>query len=473
MRTWLHECTTQHSKCLITVAGERLDPTRMPQLPNRILEIDDNKVWLRMTNGISGQYAALSHCWGRQQQLTTTTQTLQTRLDGIPFEVLPKTFQDAVTVVRNLGMHYLWIDSLCIIQDDPLDWNAEAAKMGLVYSNAHLTIAATGASNGSKGCFIDRGHHPHPVRLRAYPGDDSDAAAMYATLHPGDIDDVYESPLGKRAWITQEWLLSRRAIHFTKSHLVWSCQETMQSETGEKVVDELHIGALQKGLAHIIHKKDLLDSENEFWFEFFMGWRQLIAQYSERQLTYENDKLIALDGLIDQIRVRTGLPCYHGLWAGRLEEQLLWHGKDILRRPQNLSFVPSWSWASTMGPIQFDLWDPPQPLSRTATVEGCKLTIKVPVRAVSDFGEPTRPNLLRFPLISISKERIGFAWLDEGIPPTSKAYCLAIARHTSGINIILAQSVHGQGMTFKRIGCGRVERFEWIEDAVAHEVYLV
>jgi hypothetical protein len=142
----------------------------------------------------------------------------------------------AVTVVWNLGLRYLWIDSLCIIQDDPLDWNTEATKMSLVYSNAHPIIAGTEASNGSESCFIDRGHHPHHVRLRAYQGDDSDAVATYKALHPGDIDDIYENPLGKRAWITQEWLLSRRAIHFTRSHLVLSCQETMQSETAAKVV---------------------------------------------------------------------------------------------------------------------------------------------------------------------------------------------------------------------------------------------
>lgn len=98
----------------------------------------------------------LSHCWGRTQFITTTRDTLKQRIAGIALTDLSKTFKDAVSLTRKLGIRYLWIDSLCIIQKDKEDWEREAGKMGAVYSQSFLNIAATSSAEGSGGLFKER-----------------------------------------------------------------------------------------------------------------------------------------------------------------------------------------------------------------------------------------------------------------------------------------------------------------------------
>lgn len=105
------------------------------------------------TSGGRGQYVALSYCWGSNVPFTTTSANLQEhrRENGITFAQLPETLQDAVLMVRYLGLSYLWVDCLCIIQDDLVDWENEAAQMADVYSNAFLTLAAMRASHCDEG----------------------------------------------------------------------------------------------------------------------------------------------------------------------------------------------------------------------------------------------------------------------------------------------------------------------------------
>jgi hypothetical protein len=113
------------------------------------------------TNGESGYYITLSHCWGKSKQFMTTRAAMATHLLNINFNVLPKTFQDAVTIARAHGVRYIWIDSLCICQDDGEDWQRESAKMASVYSNSYLNIAATFAKDSTRGCFAVRPPRRH------------------------------------------------------------------------------------------------------------------------------------------------------------------------------------------------------------------------------------------------------------------------------------------------------------------------
>jgi Heterokaryon incompatibility protein (HET) len=110
-----------------------------------------------------GQYVTLSHCWGQQKFLTTTKETLPLRTKGIEWDSMPRTFQDAATITRRLGFQYLWIDALCIIQDSEIDWETESAKMGSIYQDSVLTIAASDARDGRGGCFSEIAEHEVPV----------------------------------------------------------------------------------------------------------------------------------------------------------------------------------------------------------------------------------------------------------------------------------------------------------------------
>jgi hypothetical protein len=110
------------------------------------------------------QYATLSHCWGKARVIQTTKENLALRMQVIEWDHLPKTFQDAVAIVQALGVRFLWIDSLCIVQDDVLDWKQESVRMAAIYSNSYINIAATGSSDSRGGCLYPRSlKHVIPV----------------------------------------------------------------------------------------------------------------------------------------------------------------------------------------------------------------------------------------------------------------------------------------------------------------------
>jgi hypothetical protein len=108
---------------------------------------------------------ALSHCWGKEPIITTTKATLQDRMREFQISAPPKTFQDAIAITNGLGIQYLRIDSLCIIQDDLQDWEGEASKMAGIYAGSKFNIAATHASDGQGDVLASDSHSTHGTRL--------------------------------------------------------------------------------------------------------------------------------------------------------------------------------------------------------------------------------------------------------------------------------------------------------------------
>ena len=185
-------------------------------------------------------YVALSHCWGgpteeEKNQFCTTGNNYQRRLRGFSMDDLPKTFQDAVRVTRVLGVRFLWIDALCINQTNPeredSDWKKEAGHMEEVFSSAYVTIAATSATNWKEG-FLMRESIPQPIQAQ----DDSGELNRL----PDELNDfkkaVDAGPLNQRAWVLQERVLSRRTIHFTRSHTYWECGKTVRCDDFRELI---------------------------------------------------------------------------------------------------------------------------------------------------------------------------------------------------------------------------------------------
>jgi len=149
---WIQSCNLNHPHCRIS---------NLPLLPTRVLDVGcsnsyDN-IKLVLNQGQSAQYVALSYCWGGEEGMVrTTTSSITAWTQAIPWDRLPKTFQDAITITRELEIRYLWIDALCIVQDDIQDWETESANMANIYSNSYLTIAATAAPDSFTGLFLDR-----------------------------------------------------------------------------------------------------------------------------------------------------------------------------------------------------------------------------------------------------------------------------------------------------------------------------
>jgi hypothetical protein len=210
-------------------------------LPTRFLYVGDQKdpgyasdfVRLLYASETSRQeYVALSHCWGdlsdeEKEGFCTTKENCPQRQIGFKLSGLPETFQDAVKVTRELGILYLWIDSLCIIQygDNGKDWKSESGRMESVFSEAYCIIAATSAANSNTG-FLKRDISPKYVYVQ-----DASGKQFYISTDIDDFDyHVGKAPLNTRAWVMQEGVLARRTIHFSANQTYWECGKGVYCE---------------------------------------------------------------------------------------------------------------------------------------------------------------------------------------------------------------------------------------------------
>jgi hypothetical protein len=153
-RRWIKECLETHGGC------PKWDEKDSPSLPTRVLDLSSDggieKVKLHISHGEKGQYTSLSYCWGSTPQMMTNKSTVSSFIDGIEVEKLPRTLRDAIFSTQKLGIPYLWIDYLCIIQDDEDDKGIEISKMPKIYKNAIVTISAASAPDCGMGFLEDR-----------------------------------------------------------------------------------------------------------------------------------------------------------------------------------------------------------------------------------------------------------------------------------------------------------------------------
>ncbi|KAH8684348.1 heterokaryon incompatibility protein-domain-containing protein [Tricladium varicosporioides] len=339
IKWWLETCHTSHQECHLTISGEMIEDERaQSQLPTRVIDVGppDGSEEPRLidSNGRTANYVALSWCWGsdpKRAPPSTLHANLEERFNCLPFADLPKTFQDAIVVTRAIDIRYLWIDAICIIQDDHDDWAREAPQMGRVYQRSRLTIAASHAQDSFQGLFLPHPDMPLPVELPYHDPLSRDSSTQQGSIFikkRAKENDRQPSlgPLGKRAWITQEWCLSRRTVFYTRAGLVWCCRCLCSTEDG-----------------HILENPGIIPH-----------WDTIVERYSRRSLTRSTDKLVALQGLATELqRARPSDHYLSGLWAQDLPLNLLWHGRQRLTATPPELRIPSWSWASKMGSLTF------------------------------------------------------------------------------------------------------------------------
>ncbi|KAL2155848.1 hypothetical protein VTH82DRAFT_590 [Thermothelomyces myriococcoides] len=378
--SWLEGCETNHEECGLDV--------ELP-LPTRVIAVgaaDEDPRLHETRPGETGRYAALSHCWGPPGSLSvkTTRTNLQQRKQAIPMQELPPTFSDAVHLSRALGIPYLWIDSLCIIQDDKPDWNREAEHMADVYGNATVTFSADAALSSKDGLFRpvrEQRRVPAAVEYRCVSspaGDEDESNYVYgrrifvhddpdtraSTVH--SITNappwVYE-PLHLRAWTLQEYLLSRRIAHFATGELLWDCRK---AEGCECQIQQALTGRPQFRAR---------DPNN--WRIIGTDWWSIVETLSRRGMTYPDDSLPALAGIAKAVSTSWKKEDSYiaGHWKSELPLSLLWRrggqfhrqgavnygGTNVPSRRQRRYVAPSWAWPSVVGPIHLDLYyaDPP------------------------------------------------------------------------------------------------------------------
>jgi hypothetical protein len=226
LRAYAHQCDSFH-ECN-KKSGEAIFPTRVLDVGG-LEDLAFAPGWICLTPAAerrSNTFVALSHCWGnlttKQKLFCTTQSNIAQRSQAFHVSELPKTFKDAVKVVRALGLRYLWIDSLCIIQsgDNGEDWNREATKMRDVFSQAYCVIAATAASNAHDG-FLEKHAEQRTERICVA---DNAGKRFWVSTDLDDFDqDVGKASLNTRAWVIQESVLARRTVHFTANQMYWEC----------------------------------------------------------------------------------------------------------------------------------------------------------------------------------------------------------------------------------------------------------
>jgi hypothetical protein len=311
---------------------------------------------------------ALSHAWGDFQPLRTTKETLPVHQAGIKWSELPPTFQDAVIITKKLGFQYLWIDSLCIIQNSPDDWDREAATMASVYGNAAITICAEAAANSQCGIFKSANNRRGiEVRLPASSAQNSSEYDVYLKARPAENDGEFH--IGYRAWVLQECLLSPRVIIYAADQVYWSCRTGEKSETGQNYLAESHgivqLGSYEKSLLFPTTGSDYADdtrtrplaltriekmpfkpkkfSDYAYQHGVLLNcWYQIAKEYRRCSITKAEDRLPAIAGVAKRISALTGFSYLAGLWLEDIVRGLCWYSHNKIQTSKYLG--PTWSW---------------------------------------------------------------------------------------------------------------------------------
>lgn len=407
IKTQLSKCQEDHP------AWEK---TETP-LPTRAIYIGPTNSAIRLfeSKGMMARYVTLSHCWGGEQPTITTSSNLAILTDSLDFESLPIVFQQAILVARSLGVEYVWIDSLCIIQDSQADWELESAKMCDYYENAYLTISTATSPNPNVPFLGPRDIKWRPVELQLVTQQGSEP--MMAQRIATSAED--EGKLFTRGWAWQESAISSQMVYFTPSELIWECSKCDVHVVPQRYIPD-NVSSTRLGFSSTMSKlrfgfasgrsrfavqtkfagqkpfpDDHWDGEWSFDestepdasdFDYIWDmWNDLLGYYSRRQLTFLIDQLPALSGVASRVYEATDSEYLAGIWQDSLPTSLCWVQEDNNDEALPLSneyLAPSWSWASVVRGVEF-------PIERTIARFESGITVieaKCHVPGLNPFG---------------------------------------------------------------------------------------
>jgi len=330
-------------------------------MPNRVLEIlpgsdfsSPSSFQVRLLEAPRrGPYVTLSYCWGGDQVFKTTKARLPDYKCQIQLDVLAQTIRDALAVAHGVGVRYLWVDALCIVQDDNDDKMREVSNMHCIYRGALFTIAAAVAQTSSAGFLQPRtAYRGFKLKMEVADGLVVEVAAVPdRTIHERDM-----YPIHARGWTFQEGLLSTRLLAYGNRGMVYKCLESQHCDGGyegpktpESFIDEDAIDIIFKNLNP---GSQTLDRD-----QHPHAWGEIVSAYTQRQLSFSDDKLLALTAIAEEyLRTKPVTTYLCGMWREDLVQQCLWsrdqsrsNGPQITR-PATYR-APSWSWASVDGDL--------------------------------------------------------------------------------------------------------------------------
>jgi hypothetical protein len=350
-KAWLDICSRQHA-CLRSRHSWLLEKNGSA-LPTRLIDIGTHlplEPLLRSTIDIDpgSKYLTLSHCWGNYVPKRLLSTNITAMKQSIAFAELSQTFQDAMTVTYRLGLRYIWIDSLCIIQDSRDDWEKESMRMCHIYSNSFCNLCATASVDGSGGLFRDRDVRTlASVRVRA------GSRARIVMDQFIWLRNVNDAPLNCRAWVFEEKLLSPRNLHFSARQVFWECNEFAACESLPIgfPLDLVTSSSTGAGHADLGISQRIFRSANHDHPDLYALWASIVANYSNCRLTQETDKLVAFGGIAERMQLILDDTYLAGLWRRHLARHLLWRCFDRNSSEPRQYVAPSWSWASLIGEV--------------------------------------------------------------------------------------------------------------------------
>lgn len=365
VKMWFDDCESSHPTCAPVARA----------LPRRLIAtgVTGDTVRLVRTGSMTPEtrYATLSHCWGDKLPLRTTSNNEALLEKEISSDIIPRTFQDAIQVARGLRIPYLWIDALCIRQDDLTEWSHEAANMKNVYAGSVLTIAASDGTSSDDGCFA-------PTR----PGDShrdiqftmNDARPLHVRAHEDKTASLTTgTQLSSRGWVLQEQLLSRRIVYCMLPELHWQCQCCYQTEAGV-VFDAQESNPLP------LLKERPGSSLHDIWYQWsklplesrlststhtiapalspLFSNQSIVSDYSDRKFSFAGDRLSALSGIVEHFALVSGDRHILGCWESSLAQGLLWLPDMNSQSPQLIPApgIPSWSWLTRYQYVSYNPW---------------------------------------------------------------------------------------------------------------------
>lgn len=383
IKSWIDNCTRNHRSCANHLSK--------PWYPTRLLRITPGRlltgVKLVITKDIliKGPYITLSHRWAPHAHRfpMLRSSTVSQFQQGINVRRLPRVFQDAIELSRQLEVSYLWIDSLCIIQDedDHSDWDRECLTMDKVYSHAFLNISATLSQSGTESLF----HHCHSQALSLPPRIDISAHGNRKKQYILNSDfwhnEISDGPLNNRGWVFQERFLACRVLHFGQRQIGWECQVSEAiGAFPDGLPPSLTVGSRSKPGNHEALKKASQAALSQAQIvqngllmspaldiRFTEWWNCLIEYYSRCIFTFTKDKLIALSGVAKYVAKSRPADRYMaGMWQSCMVYGLAWfriHDPGrIYSNTGSFEFhAPSWSWASFDGEVCFPTITPGNP----------------------------------------------------------------------------------------------------------------
>ena len=502
---WFDTCSRFHQKrCGLTSSS----------LPTRVLDVgksnelgDVDTIQLIATDEKQAQYVVLSHCWGPPEDAarvkTTTTKSLPTHSVGIRVEELPRNFQDAIVVTRNLNIRYLWIDSLCIIQNLASDWDEEAGKMGDYYERAAITISALCSPSSHTGFLRNRwlSNSRLDFRLENYEN-----MNIRKTSSPFGSEVGNRVPLWKRAWVVQERCLSSRILHFGPEQMYWECRQCFVHEDGRRLIRSSDGARMGPGC--------FLPTGNRLVEKSYVRWYQLIAAYSKRALSREDDRLPALGGIVVRFQKLIKSDYLAGIWKDDIIRGLLWcrkkngpHRRVSQQRKKHLAQrieiassqrglnssrkLPSWSWAAIGSPV---VWAPMLAagrLSTECTIIEARVTPQGPIHlgrvteaSIQLCGFLMQSSLMTFTthlgphgqLTKFENDSI-YTSMDGAGSDITEAHFLYMANDTSTYYwLTLTQCTSGDQLSYKRVGilyANKAEHGHLLKDAEQTLVTIV